>query len=433
MLSVKITNALCNLQCSYCYEHIYRTRLNHKAVDMQAVRRQIQNEQEPPYLHGGEPLLAPLEVIEEILSMSFQKVGSSSLQTNGTLISDKHVQLFKKYNTSVGISIDGPGELGRYRKTLKSAKPTADIVMDKIRMLRSEGINVGIICVLTKANALRAQRDTFKAWIRELHELGISGRLNPAQIDYPSAQDIALTAEELSDFYCDIARFILTEIGDDWLPIRDVVDSLLGLNQGTCNFGECDYYNAVAEKVIFSDGSTGSCLKTAKTGHAYPRFQNADADPRGFAKIRYEILPLIPQEDGGCEGCKYWRNCTGGCPSEGFGGDWRNKTRYCKAYYDLFETVADILRKIMPNVLLTCDLDSSHFPSKNSVRNMNPSAFYYMTYGNGFNPSSWRKDARVDIERCSQQRPESGNELVNQNYDHGDRPHGDRPHGDSYF
>lgn len=158
MLSVKITNALCNLQCSYCYEHIYRTRLNHKAVDMQAVRRQIQNEQEPPYLHGGEPLLAPLEVIEEILSMSFQKVGSSSLQTNGTLISDKHVQLFKKYNTSVGISIDGPGELGRYRKTLKSAKPTADIVMDKIRMLRSEGINVGIICVLTKANALRAQR-----------------------------------------------------------------------------------------------------------------------------------------------------------------------------------------------------------------------------------------------------------------------------------
>lgn len=436
MLSVKITNALCNLQCSYCYEHIYRTKINHKSINIDAVKTQILNEQQPPYLHGGEALLAPLEVIEEILSMSFQQVGYSSLQTNGTLITDKHVRLFKKYNTSVGISIDGPGELGKYRKTLKGGKPTSDLVMDKIRFLRKEEVDVGIICVLTQSNALPDQREQFKAWVKELHNLGISGRLNPAQIDYPSMQHIALTEEELSEFYCDMARFILVEIGDDWLPYRDIVDSLLGLNQGTCSFGECDYYNASAEKVIFSDGSTGSCLKTAKTGHVYPRFQNADADPRGFARIRYEILPLIEHQNGGCKGCKYWRNCTGGCPSEGIGGDWRNRTRYCKAYYDLFDTVAGILKKIMPNVILTCDLEPSHFPGNNSVRNMNPGAFYYMTNNNGFNPSSWRRDARVSIESVgTQQASGEAREIITgaeQNREHGDKPHGDRPHGDSF-
>ena len=442
MLSVKITNALCNLQCEYCYEHIYRTRINHKPIDMDAVRHQIYNEQEAPYLHGGEALLAPIEIIEEILSLSFQKVGHSSIQTNGTLINHKHIALFKKYNTSVGISIDGPGSLGQYRKTLGGGNPTGDLVMDKIRTLRDAGVSVGIICVLTKANALPEQRDEFKAWVKELHELGVSGRMNPAQIDYPSVQKIALTAEELEEFYRDMARFILLEIGGDWLPYRDIVDSLLGLNQGTCCFGECDYYNAIAERVIFSDGSTGSCLKTAKTGHIYPRFQNADANPKGFAKIRYDILPLINQEDGGCKGCKYWRNCTGGCPSEGIEGDWRNRTRYCKAYYGLFEEVSTILKRVLPNLTLTSDLDSDHFPHANSVRGMTPSAFVLMGETTGVNPSSWRKDARVDLSNYKQVQPSRqcvGEEVTNREYgdrshgdrSHGDRPHGDRPHGDS--
>ncbi len=439
MLSVKITNDLCNMQCTYCYEHILRAKNSQrKILDMDAVRNQIKNEGQVPYLHGGEPLLAPFEVVEEILSLSFQMEGRSSIQTNGTLITDKHIKLFKKYNTSVGISIDGPGELGKHRKTLKGNKPTADKVMEIIRKLRAEGIDVGIICVLTRSNALPEQREEFKAWIKELKSLGISGRMNPAQIDHPSLQDITLTDEELAEFYTDMAKFILTEIGDGWLPFRDIVDSLLGLNQGTCSFGECDYYNATAEKVVFSDGSTGSCLKTAKTGHIYPRFQNADAHPQGFAKIRHEILPLIDREHGGCKDCKYWRNCTGGCPTEGLDGDWRNRTRFCKAYFSLFEEVSEILKRILPNILLTTDLSSEHFPNPNSVRDMQPGAFYFLTAFQGFNPSSWREDAKVSLEHFKNEHFDTCGNLVREvdndlNVEHGDRPHGDKPHGDSYL
>ena len=288
MLSVKVTNALCNMQCTYCYEHIYRSKINQRAFDLEAIKRQIGNENDAPYLHGGEALLAPIQVLEELFAISYQKTGYSSIQTNGTLITDKHIELFKKYNTQVGISIDGPGDLGKYRRTI-DGQPTADMVMDNIRWLRKEGVHVGIICVLTKANALPEQRERFKDWVRELKALGVTGRMNPAEIDYPSLQKIALTPEELEDFYRDMTRFVLTEIGGDWLPYRDAVDSLLGLNQGTCVFGECDYYYASAERVILSDGTTASCMKTAKTGNVYPRYQNAGQ--RGFAKIRYEVLP----------------------------------------------------------------------------------------------------------------------------------------------
>ncbi len=434
MLSIKLTGALCNMQCTYCYEHICRLETSHRPIDMEAVKRQIRNEKQRPYLHGGEPLLAPLEYIEDILSLSYQMSGSSSVQTNGTLISDKHIELFKKYNTSIGVSIDGPGELGRHRKTLKGKRPTSDKVMKSIYKLKDAGLSVGIICVLTRANALPEQRETFKRWVGELRDMGICGRMNPAQIDYPSVKDIALTDEELADFYCDMAKFCLIELGNNWLPYRDIVDSLLGLNQGTCSFGECDYYNASAEKVIFGDGSTGSCLKTAKTGHIYPRFQNADADPRGFAKIRYELLPVIEQEHGGCKGCKYWRNCTGGCPTEGLDGDWRNKTRYCQAYYQLFDTVAELLKKLIPNVILTSELGEEHFPNKNSVRDMNPGAFFYSMQNPQFNASSWRRDARVDISQYAQnQQTKSGVVGSQVNREHGDRPHGDKPHGDSFL
>ena len=171
MLSVKVTNALCNMQCTYCYEHIYRSKINQRAFDLEAIKRQIGNENDAPYLHGGEALLAPIQVLEELFAISYQKTGYSSIQTNGTLITDKHIELFKKYNTQVGISIDGPGDLGKYRRTI-DGQPTADMVMDNIRWLRKEGVHVGIICVLTKANALPEQRERFKDWVRELKALG---------------------------------------------------------------------------------------------------------------------------------------------------------------------------------------------------------------------------------------------------------------------
>lgn len=440
MLSCKITNALCNLQCDYCYEHIYRSTVNQRQLDLEAIKNQIRIENEAPYLHGGEALLAPLEVLEEILSISYKYNGHSSIQTNGVLINDKHIELFKKYNTYVGVSIDGPGELSKYRKSLSGDRNMGDVIMGKIRKLREAGIEVGIICVLSTANALPEQREAFKEWVRELKELRITGRMNPAEVDYPSLQHIALTPEQLEDFYRDMARFILTEIGGDWLPFRDIVDSLMGLNQGTCVFGDCDYYNATAEKVILSDGTTASCMKTSKTGHLYPRFQD---DGNGFAKIRYEILPLIDKESGGCKGCKYWRNCMGGCPAEGVDGDWRNKTRFCQAYYGLFEEVSTILKRILPNIILTSD-EGQSFPSQRTVEGMYPPATAYMTPGYVQAPSSWRQDTRgsaispyVQVQPgCPEgytQQPEGYTQQVVaevEDFGHGDRPHGDAPHGD---
>jgi uncharacterized protein len=33
------------------------------------------------------------------------------MQTNGTLITEEHIRMFRQYGVQVGISLDGPGEL----------------------------------------------------------------------------------------------------------------------------------------------------------------------------------------------------------------------------------------------------------------------------------------------------------------------------------
>lgn len=424
MLSVKITNALCNLQCAYCYEHVYRERANQRPFDLEAIRKQIDREGMAPYLHGGEALLAPVDAIEVILAKAHEMVGHSSIQTNGTLITEEHIELFKKYNTHVGVSMDGPGEMSRYRipvEKLPARGSAGDLIWQNVKKLRQEGIHVGMICVLTRANALPGQRDEFKRWMRELDTLGITGRLNPAEIDYPKMKKIALTPQELAEFYCDIAEFVLTDLGGNWLPFRDVVDSLLGLDQGTCVFSECDYYNAGSEKVILSDGTTASCMKTSKTGHIYPRFQNAGQ--QGFAKIRYDILPRIAQEFGGCQDCKYWRNCLGGCPAEGVNGDWRNRSRYCEAYKALYDKTSHLLKTMFPNIRLTTDRPPEAFPHPNTVEGMYPGAVHLLNNTRTSKGSSWRRD---NVPEPGQYEPKAETRTK----DHANRPHGD--HGDYY-
>jgi len=75
----------------------------------------IKAEGGPFALFGGEPLLVPEHDLESLWSWGLEQFGYNTVQTNGTLINDEHIRMFKAYKVSVGISIDGPGELNDLR------------------------------------------------------------------------------------------------------------------------------------------------------------------------------------------------------------------------------------------------------------------------------------------------------------------------------
>ena len=66
-------------------------------------------------IFGGEPLLVPEHVLEELWAFGLERFGTNGIQTNGTLINDRHIALFKKYKVYVGISVDGPDDLNDVR------------------------------------------------------------------------------------------------------------------------------------------------------------------------------------------------------------------------------------------------------------------------------------------------------------------------------
>jgi len=277
-------------------------------------------------LHGGEPLTLGKENVDAILKTVFEKTGCSSIQTNGVLIDDEYVQMFEKYKTSVGVSLDGTGDLNRYRC---GESMTAKIYSDIVRM-KDRGLNVSVIAVLSKANAgSDSELELFENYLKNLSEKKISGRVNPCTGD----PNCSLNDERLSIVYSRLAWYCYSN-GLQWSPFTDIWNVMRGDGRVVCTFRECDIFHTRSAEVILGDALHTNCMRVS-VKDLYMRH------PSEY-KTRSEILSQVPQEFGGCQDCEYWEYCKGGCPSQAIDGDWRNRTESCKMYKAVFSIARNI-------------------------------------------------------------------------------------------
>ena len=134
-------------------------------------------------LFGGEPLIAPLERLDALLALGYESAG----QTNGVLVNYGHIALLHRYNTSVGISIDGPDEMNDVRSagTLEQTREATARTEAAIARLCSEGISTSIIVTLHRLNTGEAL-PRLKEWVKMLFLLGVeSMRLHILEVDRP--------------------------------------------------------------------------------------------------------------------------------------------------------------------------------------------------------------------------------------------------------
>jgi len=347
MISIKPIE--CNGYCASCYEAKIRETGFYPRFDFCALKEalkklieQLKPDSEVPCLHGGEPLLIPKNQLEELLRIVYQRFGRTSIQTNGLLIDDDHIELFKKYKTAVGISLDGDTpELNYGRLNALNLSPEKRIeltlrVIKNIAKLRDANVNISIICLLRRYNALPDKIPELLRFLFRLRdEFGIfSVRLNEAIVyDEKLRPQEELTGKELGQAWIVIYEAMKTDCRFDWRPPLDFVNKLLG-KPAVCVLNQCDVWSTAAEVCIIGDGSLGCCLHG---GAAIDGIQALRAEKSGVE--RYEILPQIPQDEGGCQGCHFWLYCYGGCPGAGIDNDWRNKTRFCEGYKMLYEHI----------------------------------------------------------------------------------------------
>jgi len=412
----------CNSNCSYCYEDQLRKEgkfldydLDKVLSSMETAHKQFKTD---ICFHGGEILLLPKSDLERLFERAFELNGRSSIQTNGLLVDDEIIDMFKKYKTSVGLSIDGPDELNEGRWREKNKERTQRVIKNIYRM-RYEKISVGLISVITKHNCLPPQRQKFKDWILEMKGIGCpSGRMNPVMGD----SDCTPTIKELKEFYLDMCDFILEDEKLQWQPFRDVIDNLMGYRQSTCIYHQCDYFWTNSAHVILGDGEVRNCMKTV-LGHNV--FQGKEP-----IKIRYEALFNTPKEYDGCKGCRYWAICSGLCPSEGIDGDWRNKSAHCEVFYALYEKIEKRIRGLFPRIKLATD----YKPEKPSD-SISDGEFCKRVERLDF--STWRQTCPSKKTRGREPEPGHGDSHGDYNrHQDGNAPqpvetdHRDKPHGD---
>jgi uncharacterized protein len=113
-IEVRPLGVKCNIQCQYCYQNPQRDAGNIPTTfDLEKMKESLARAGSSFTIFGGEPLLVPERVLEELWAFGYERFGSNGIQTNGTLINDRHIRLFKQYSVNVGISVDGREDLNR--------------------------------------------------------------------------------------------------------------------------------------------------------------------------------------------------------------------------------------------------------------------------------------------------------------------------------
>lgn len=343
-MSLAIKPIACHGGCLGCYQKEIRESGVEPKFEIAKVIETLttqmaldkENKWNSPTIHGGEPLLLPIDEIELILKTVFEKYGRSGIQTSGILITAEHIELFKKYKTCIGVSIDGDTaetNAGRWDAPGFDVAEMTSKTLEVLAMLKEAKISTSVIIVLRKCNAgtLALRSDLIRFALRLKDEFGVDSiRFNPLIAFDERTKKEEIFHMSLSDIYIQLIRKVFIDESLKWYPALDFIKILNG-GSGECVFGECDPWATEAEIPILGDGSLSVCMK--REGLILRTEKS---------RARYEILPQVSQEVGGCKGCFWWMYCKGGCPGAGIDGDWRDRTRFCEAYKATFSFASSL-------------------------------------------------------------------------------------------
>lgn len=167
---LKVANR-CNIDCDYCYvfnseDQVSRTlpvRMSRDVV--RAAARRIREHAThhglgtvDVILHGGEPLLAGPRHLSDLLSVVREEASAEltvrfELQTNGTLLSEKWLDLFEEHKVTVGVSLDGPPGVNDRHRLSMVGRSTAASAVHGIELLRTRPhLFAGLLAVVDLAN-----------------------------------------------------------------------------------------------------------------------------------------------------------------------------------------------------------------------------------------------------------------------------------------
>jgi uncharacterized protein len=316
-----------------------------KGYDMEAMKRTLAGTGQRFTIFGGEPLLTPIADLEELFrfgleqdqkrpALPLQYGTTNSIQTNGALLTDAHIELFKRYQVSVGFSMDGPDDLNdaRWAGTRERTREATERSQAALEKVLAAGIPTSLILTVHRGNmGTPSDRARVKAWLRALEARGLrAARLHILEVDHPAIKMLELSGAENAELFREMATFESELQTLRFDVFNDIRKALKGSNEVTCTWSACDPYTTSAVHGVDGQGELSNCGRTNKDGVAWLKADEASHE-------RQLALYYTPQEHGGCQGCRFFLQCKGQCPGTAIDGDWRNKSRDCSTWMALLE------------------------------------------------------------------------------------------------
>lgn len=343
----------CNASCSYCNVVNKESRITKtmplETLELLFVRiNEFLLDRPKDFMgliwHGGEPLILGPEYFEAAIDFQKKHCAKTSsrirhaIQSNLTLLTADLVNLLKKLGiTTVGSSCDPFSNLRGLGKTADASEYNRRY-MDGLALLKKEGVECGIIYVVTKLS-LEKPLDIFDYFTN----LGVNGPIdfNPVLIYNDTLNHLKITAEEFTDFLGAIFpvwwrnRSCYPDIGPFTPLVRNLLDGdrrLACRDSGRCAY---EYIN------IEPDGRLSHCNHSydwhfLDYGTIYDKtFLQALADPK--RKILLDRNRIL--FEGECKGCRFWNICHGGCPIDAWHrtGSFLHKSFFCGTKKDFIE------------------------------------------------------------------------------------------------
>lgn len=307
---LKLNGTECNMRCIYCYNHVCSSAVQHVSCSPLDVISYLSGYTSYQHLfivfHGGEPLLTSPEdirIILEYIDKSFKCHVNVQFQTNGTLINEKWLALFKQYAhlVSLSFSIDPDEQLDLrvYPKGIDKNQ-----VWNNIRACCKIIDNVGIVSVAHRHNF-----GSFISFMNQLSNWGIhSLTINKYQSNKKwNMDDNYLTEMEYVDMLINVTNYWISSKLYKTLSIQPIKSLFSKNGSKICLYlfdsCKCTYFHTFFDK----DNHTNFC-----------------------DHVINDEIPTMAKE---CLSCDILQKCGGGCLVE------TKDTTFCEARHRLFNYI----------------------------------------------------------------------------------------------
>ena len=322
---IKPSSAACNLNCAYCF---YKDEAKHRAIENHGIMSKTMVETMLDRIfdyfkddqtmitfafQGGEPTLAGIEWFNHFFDTVSTKRKPYhhirySIQTNGYIMDEKWIDLFKTNHVLVGLSIDGYGSNHDQYRIRNDGQTTFDTIINHYDLLIANHVDVNILTVIT--HDLASHANALYGFYQNYHMDYI--QLIPCLPPYGKTSGYAFKPQDYPLFFGELWQCYIHGFNHGYRPYINWFDqwmsALIGLTPSQCGAnGYC-----AMQYVTEADGSVYPCDFYCLDHYRIGSWSNHDPQSLMLslttkAFLKENTLPTL------CKSCKYQSICHGQC------------------------------------------------------------------------------------------------------------------------